>query len=210
MVNKVAKNTARFAIDDKSAAILGLFTSDYAKRLHVREIARQLHMNHRTVILHLRPLEQENILTAERIGRTKSYTPNLKNILTKCALELAENHATVTFLAEHFLIKNILAELEARARPEGALILFGSHAKGYATDESDIDLLMIGTLDKRVLEDIKTRTGKRISIQMLTAKDFTQALATKDALAWEVVTAHKILKQSGLLVDIIWRHYYAR
>ncbi len=207
----VTKITKKLGLDEKSLRIISLFTNDYAKQIHVREIGRLLRMNHRTTLLHLRRLEHDQILAARSVGRAKHYSINMSNILAKFMLELAETYATFAFLNERFLFKNIMAELEDRNAVEGCLVLFGSWVKGYATETSDIDLLLIGKInDEKVVKDVQTRTGKRLSIKVVSAQDFAQALAKKDALAWEIVSSHKVLKQAGLFVDLLWRYYRAR
>ena len=209
MVTKIIKTQSH--VDDKSLRIISLFTNDYAKQLHVREIGRLLHMNHRTTLLHLKRLEQDQILVAKKVGRSRHYSVNISSILAKFMLELAETYATAVFLKERFLLKNIMAEIEDRTAFDGCLVLFGSWTKGYATETSDIDLLLIGKInDEKVVKDIQTRTGKRLSIKVVSAQDFAQAVARKDALTWEIVSAHKVLKQAGLFVDMLWRYYRAR
>lgn len=201
----------KLVLDEKSLEILGLFTNDYSKRLHVREIARLLRINHRTVLLHLNNLEQEKILMKKMVGRATHFFLNIENIPTKIAIELAENYAMLSFVRDHFLIKNVLTELEERSAVDGCLILFGGWAKGYATESSDIDLLLIGkVLNAKVLKDIETRTGKHLSLKVVSAGDFMHALTSKDRLVWEIVHAHRILKRAGLFVDFVWRYYHDR
>lgn len=204
MVTKISKEKS-FKLDEKSLKVLNLFRGDYTRSLHIREMARIIGLSHRTVLLHLQKLEQTAILTKKTIGRAVHYSLNKDNILTKIAMEMTENYATICLLKEQFIIKNILTEIEEKNAVQGCIALFGSWTKGYADETSDIDLLIIGKLlNKKIITDIQIRTGKRLNIKEISFKDFKNAVSKKDSLIKEIVASHVILKQAGIFVDEIW------
>jgi predicted nucleotidyltransferase len=95
-----------------------------------------------TLMPHLKWLEEKKILTTALVGRNKQYALNKDNTLTKYYLTLVEEIATIKYLEENFLFKK-LAEQIINVKAVNPFILFGSHAKSYATQESDVDLFCI-------------------------------------------------------------------
>ena len=125
--------------------ILSLYRADYTTNLHMRAMAKLLDTSHMTLLPHLKYLEELKILQTEIVGKNKQYTLNKDNLLTKYYLFATEELVTIDYLKKTFLIKKLAEHLNNIDIPD-PLILFGSYAKGYATEESDIDLFSIGKL----------------------------------------------------------------
>ena len=123
--------------------ILSLYRTDYIAKLHMRAMAKLLGTNHMTLLPHLKRLEENKILQTETVGKNKQYTLNKNNLLTKYYLIVTEGFVTISYLQKTLIIKK-LAEHLNNIGIQNPLILFGSYAKGYATEESDIDLFSIG------------------------------------------------------------------
>ena len=104
---------------------------------------------------------------------------------------------TINYLEKTFLIKK-LAEHLNNIDISNPLILFGSYAKGYATEESDIDLFSIGKLSENQQNHIKkfeTTFGKKVNIKTVTAENFNAGLRTGDILIKEVIANHIVIMQ---------------
>ena len=87
----------------------------------------------------------------------------------KQMLSLLEERAKeVVFKVE--TIKNIVSEV-CRAYPIGACYLFGSYAKGKATKESDVDLMIVGDIEGlsfyQFYSDLETRLKKKVDVLRL-------------------------------------------
>jgi predicted nucleotidyltransferase len=195
------------AINRTTLRILGLYRNDYAKSLHPREIARELNVSANTSDQQLKRLETMRVLVRTRKGKNVDYSLNLENIIAKYYMFLAETFATVTFLEDHFLIKKIIRELDEHA--EGAIILFGSFAKGQATELSDIDLFVLTDQepDTRAIIEVETLVGREINVKSTTTRQFFEGLQHGAPLIWEVVADHIVLKGIDTFCDAMWRHY---
>ncbi|MCW4003635.1 MAG: nucleotidyltransferase domain-containing protein [Candidatus Bathyarchaeota archaeon] len=195
-----------------SFRILALYRTDYAASLHARAMAKLLNTSHMTLLPHLKKLEQHKILQSKKEGRNKQYTLNKDNILTKHHLTITEELTTIAYLQKNFLIKK-LAEHLTNTDTANPLVLFGSYAKDYATEESDIDLLIIGKLAPNQLSRIKkfeTTFGKTINIKTATADNFNTGLRTGDILIKEIVRNHIILQNADPFVTTLWRFHTER
>jgi predicted nucleotidyltransferase len=115
------------------------------------------------------------------------------------------------FLGKNFLIQKLVEHLNAMnlANP---IILFGSYAKGYANEESDIDLFVLGKIPENQLAYIKkfeATYGKQINVKTASMENFEVGL-NSDILIREVIKDHIVLSNPDPFVSILWRSYVER
>jgi len=192
--------------------ILSLYRNDYSASTHIRAMAKLIGTSHVALLPYLKRLEELKILYSEKTGKNKQYHLNKDNILTKHYLTITEELTTIDYLEKNFLIKK-LAEHLNEINTANPLILFGSYAKDYATEESDIDLFCIGALAENQISHIKkfeSTFGKKINIKTATTENFNTGLRTGDILIKEVVKNHVILKNADPFVTLLWRYYTER
>lgn len=192
--------------------ILSLYRSDYTANLHMRAMAKLLETSHMTLLPHLKRLEELKILQTEKVGKNKQYTLNKGNLLTKYYLTTTEELVTIDYLEKAFIIKK-LAEHLNNMDLSSPLILFGSYAKGYANEESDIDLFSIGKLaeiQQNYIKKFEESFGKKINVKTASTENFNQGLRTGDILIKEVVANHIVINNPDLFVTMLWRQYVKR
>ncbi|MGQ9718233.1 MAG: nucleotidyltransferase domain-containing protein [Nitrososphaerales archaeon] len=198
-----------YNINQTTLKILGLYNNDYRRSLHLREIARETKVDVKAIQLQLKRLEKMDVLSSVFKGRNKEYCPNMINPITKYYMILAETLLSINYLTRNFLIKKTVNEIGNKI--EGAIILFGSFAKGEATKESDVDLFILTDkkLDRNALVEAGSLIGREISVKSSNKKQFLEGLKSNDPLVREVVSNHILLKGIDDFCDIMWR-YYAR
>ena len=81
------------------------------------------------------------------------------------------------------------------------VILFGSHARGDATPDSDVDLLVIMPTKKRTIEqavEIRQRVDYHFPLDLLvrTPRDVRQRLAMHDCFLKTIVTEGRTLYEN--------------
>lgn len=186
--------------------ILGLYTNDYKKSLHLREISREVKADVKTTQLQLKKLEKINILSSTMKGRNKEYTLNLMNIITKYYLNIAEIFISVIYLKRFFIIKKVISEIDNKI--DGTIILFGGFVKGGHTKESDIDLFVM--IEKKIDRSLVLRTanliGYEINIKSTNGQQFLNGLKNGDPLVAEVISNHITLKGADKLCDMLWEY----
>jgi predicted nucleotidyltransferase len=195
-----------------SLTILGLYRTNYAATLHARAMAKKLDVSHVTLLPYLRHLEKTRILLSRKVGKNKEYLLNSNNSLTKHYLAISEELAAIDYLEKSFLIKKISDSLSS-LNLTGSLLLFGSYAKDYSTETSDIDLFHLGKLKQDQIVEIKKRGriyGKEINVKTASIENFQDGLRTGDILIKEVVENHITLQNPDPLVNLMWRHYVER
>lgn len=196
-----------YNITQTTLKIVGLYTDNYKKSIHIREIAREVNVDVKSIQLQLKKLERINVLSSVLKGRNKEYTLNLDNIITKYYLIMAESFISVIYLKKHFLIKKILEEIGSKI--DDPLILFGSFVKGGYTKESDIDLFVISEkkIDKSMILEVSDLVDRDINIKSSNKTKFLIGLRNKDPLINEIVSNHIILKGIDEFCGILWRNY---
>lgn len=206
MVVKIIKVTGFFF------AILGLYRTDYTVSLHPRAMAKLIGTSHVALLPYLKQLESLKILNSEKVGRNKQYRLSKDNILIKHYLTITEELATINYLESNFLIKKFCEHLN-NMDLSNPLILFGSYIKGYATEESDIDLLCISKLSENQIKHIKKfefTFGKKVNIKTVTEENFDTALRTGDILIKEVIANHIVICNPDPFMTMRWRQYIER
>ena len=193
--------------------ILSLYMADYGVRLHVREIARLLKANHRTVSLALQRLEKNRVMDSGMVGKSKQYYLKLDASVTKEFIKSAESYKSISILSTNFLIKKLMNELLLTLRTT-PVFLFGSYAKGTETKESDIDIVIIKDNNEphitKVLRDFAQRHNKTVQIQNLSKEQFESGVRRKDHLVIEIVKNHIMLNNNEYFIDVLWRYYHER
>jgi predicted nucleotidyltransferase len=190
-------------------AILSLYRNNYNSSYHARAMAKLLKTSHVTLLPHLKRLEKNKILITRKVGKNKEYLLNADNIITKDYLTIAEKLEAINYLQKNFLIKKISEQLLTLNLP-GAIILFGSYAKNYATQASDIDILYLGELtdtQKLEIKKIGRTYGKEINVKTATAENFSDGLKSGDALIKEIVQNHIGIQNPEQFINLSWRHY---
>src|SRR3989344_2075042 len=106
--------------------------------VHGREIARKLNANQKTVQNYMGLLEESKILTKTISGKNFLYKIT-KNPIALSFLEMTESYKAAILL-EDFEIRQIMADILNQTRKP--ILVFGSYAKGYHINESDIDIVL--------------------------------------------------------------------
>lgn len=165
-----------------------IYLRDYSLSLSGREIARRINVNHQTALTVLNELVKEKILHYKVEGRNKKYHFNKKDLRAKLFLQMAE-----TYKAELFLHNTELRIIISHLLPLAeTIIVFGSFAKGTEKESSDLDLIVIGAVNKESVKKAKSTFPREINIEFRTWKEFADALSKKMPLALEIQKDHLV------------------
>lgn len=110
-------------------------------RFTASEIARDRHLNQKSVANLLNRLEDEGVLSSTREGRNKLFSIK-RSERAVSLLTMLEHEQRARFFAEHPIIERIAEELAEHL--DDLSLIFGSYAKGTQTEASDIDLFVLG------------------------------------------------------------------
>lgn len=100
-----------------------------------RDLARRVGYSHPAVMSALNDLHMARVVTKERVGNAFVFTFNGKHILAGRIVGLFEGEREALDLVVEIFAESLEGKLES-------IIVFGSAARGSATEESDIDMII--------------------------------------------------------------------
>jgi predicted nucleotidyltransferase len=149
---------------------------------HPRELARRLGHPSQVVGRELRRLEEAGILVSETVGRVRRYRVDVSSPIAGDVRGLVLR----TIGAEAL----ISASLAGVAGIEEAWI-FGSHARGTERPSSDIDLLVIGPVDRAALSerlvDVEQELGRDVNVVAYTRGEVAVLVSAGDPFISDVL-----------------------
>lgn len=161
--------------------------------LHGREIARRAGLPAGTLTRELKRLAEAGLLNCERRGNQLLYRANRQSPIFE---ELAGILRKTSGLAD--VVAEALAPLTNEI--EVALI-FGSVARGVETRGSDVDVLIIGTVDYGSVVDAlyptQQRLAREINPKVFTRREWNAKLKEKNPFVLEVLSRERIFLIGG-------------
>jgi len=162
--------------------ILSFFFRNQTKEFSQIELLKKIKIAKATMIKWLSVLINEDILFMKKIGATNLYRLNNDETLVK--------QLKILFtLSELGVLKDLSKKYESD------FYVYGSSARGENVEKSDIDLLIIGNLDKSLvmkeIKDISERINGEIKPQIFSKQDWSM-MARKDPAFYERVEKDKV------------------
>lgn len=125
------------------------------KKIHLRELSRELDISLPMIIRYTKELEKENIITSEKISNIYRYQADKSSsefLFQKKIFNLKELHNSK-------LIEFLKIELS-----DPAIILFGSYSRGEDIEKSDIDIYVETSENIPKLDQFENILDKKIQI----------------------------------------------
>lgn len=171
-----------------SRAILDYFLLNRKESRYVNELARLLKLDPGNTFKKLKEFEAQGILLSKSSGKQKYYSLNAKYPWLKEYEKLYE--------AKFGFSKELKEKLNSLEGLEEAFI-FGSFAKGNFSDESDIDLLVIGKHDfkelAKVISNLESRFSREINVVDFEKGEFLKRKKSGDDFIKNILS-NKIIK----------------
>lgn len=164
------------------SAILSALASAGDEGLHLREVARRTALNTKTVMRELHALRDAGILMSNDVGSQVIYRLNpdcpivdeLRSIVRK-TLGLAG------------ILQQALTPFADRI---DLAYVYGSHVRGDERADSDVDLMIVGSVSLRELSSALREAGRSlrrtISPTLYTARAYRRELKTSDSFVSRV------------------------
>jgi predicted nucleotidyltransferase len=154
--------------------------------LHMREIVRQSGLALGTVQQELKGLSKVGLVKSRRDGNRVYFSANT-------------NHPAYPELSALVIKTTGLAGILGNALQDKAIILafvFGSLARGEARAESDVDLMIIGSVGLRrltaLLSGVAEKVGREINPHILTPDGFRERKKNADHFVSSVLSSPRI------------------
>lgn len=171
-----------FGTSEVRRRILAAFYGSPGLVTHARELARRLGHPSQVVGRELRRLEDAGILVSHTVGRVRRYRVDVDSPIAADVRGLVLR----TIGAEAL----ISASLTGVTGIEEAWI-FGSHVRGTERPSSDIDLLVIGPVDRTALferlVDVEQELGRDVNVVAYTRAELSDLASAGDPFVTDVL-----------------------
>ncbi|MDD3486886.1 MAG: nucleotidyltransferase domain-containing protein [Candidatus Moranbacteria bacterium] len=155
--------------------VLGYFFLNPHRRHYINELAEILEADPGNLFRKLKELEQEGILLSEAAGNQKYFFLNEKYPLLK---------ETKQIYNAKYGVANLLKEEMEKIKGLESAWIFGSFAKNSFQQESDIDLLLVGSHSslsaKRLILPLEKKLGRELNIVDMTGNELKIRRKKKD------------------------------
>ncbi len=155
---------------------------------HVRGLARLLHESPGNLLRDLRRLEATLLLQSERVGNQVRYSLNRKHPLY---IDLQR------IIIKTAAADTVLREALQPVRGVELALVYGSFAKGRATSQSDLDLLIVGDVTDRALVPAIARTeeflGREVSYTRYPRKEAREKAKRRGSFVRNVLAGPNVL-----------------
>ena len=190
--------------------IVDLLAKDAEKKFTINEIAKNLEEFYSFVHRTVNKLSKDGVVIKTKVGKSYLCSLNLENEKSATLIQLSEIEKRENLYIANKELKLVLEDfirtLESQHKNIITVILFGSYAKGTATKESDIDILLISNEKieiEKVIKGIYAKYGKEIMPIVMTQNDFKKQ---KDkAVITEIVKDHYVLYGVENFINLVFR-----
>jgi predicted nucleotidyltransferase len=190
--------------------IIDLLAKNVERKFTINEIAKNLGEFYSFVHRIVNRLTKDGVIIKNKVGKSYICSLNLENEKTLTLLQLAEIEKVKQFYVVNKGLKLILEDfvelIKSELKNRAVVVLFGSYAKGTATKESDIDILLIsgGKIDvEKITREIYAKYGKEITPIVMTPNDFKKQMGK--ALIKEIIKDHYILYGVENFINLVFR-----
>lgn len=169
--------------------IIYLFIKNKNKYLYGREIAKKINKPQKTIQNLLNELFLENILEKIQSGKNFNFKLNLSFISIREILLISEIYK-VKKIKKNFEISQIINYFIENL--DVPILIFGSYAKNYSNEESDLDILILN--NKKInIKKIQSKVTIKINIIYLSIEEFEKNLKEENDFVKEVLRNHIII-----------------
>lgn len=155
--------------------ILNYYFLNPKKSHYINELAKLLEADPGNLFRKLKELEKEGILKTEMRGNQRYFSLNHKSTILSDYQKIFEARYGLPEI-----LKNKLKSVEDLEEA----YLFGSFVKGDFSEESDIDLLLVGkqkfTAISKIIADLEKKLGREINVIDFTKQELTSRLKKDD------------------------------
>ena len=189
--------------------IIDLLAKDISKKFTINEIAKATKEYYSFVHKTIGKLTKDGVITKTKAGKAFLCSLNLDNERTLTMLQLSEIGKKADIFKKNKELRLVLEDFVNSLEPKSSIlsvVLFGSYAKGNATKESDIDILLLtkSSLNvEKATKEIYAKYGKEINPVMMNSNDFKKQ--KEKALIKEIISNHFILYGVENFIGLVFK-----
>ena len=173
--------------------LLGYYFTNPEAKHYVRELAAYLNVDPTNLSKELRRLEKEGIFISEKRGLQKYFSINKNHALY-------EEFKSTVFKTVG--VQGSLREIVNQFSEIKIAFIYGSYAKRDEKSTSDVDLIVVGSPDKKQLtaeiRKLEDKIAREINFNVYARDEFSKKRQEKGGFLAQVVKGKKIMLKGNL------------
>ncbi len=186
-------------LSENHLKILSLFTRGFNREYYIREVHKLTGVSPRTAQIVLEDLKSKGVIESEIKGKIKVYHIR-KSETARDYLILTEQYKKIVFLSSYRVIREIIEKILPYIH--GIALIFGSYAKYKAKEDSDLDMLIVGSCDYDKIEKIAKLYGIEVQIKSYPFEIFKKNISL-DYLIKEALKDHIVITGVEKFIRVI-------
>ncbi|MBI2675716.1 MAG: nucleotidyltransferase domain-containing protein [Candidatus Aenigmarchaeota archaeon] len=193
---------------DLELRIVDLLARNPGRKFTINEIARELEEYYSFVHRTAGRLAKDDVIDKSRVGKSYICSLNMENEKTLALMVLGEIEKKDEFYGRNrelgLMLEDLVKSLSTQPGVD-AIVLFGSYAKGAATKESDVDILVVAGRKAeigRTAKEMYAKYGKEINPVIITSQEFRKQ--KEKAIIKEIISGHCVLYGAKNFVNLVF------
>ena len=149
------------------------------KEFYLRELAKKLKISPFAIKKYADILVKEGLILEERKANLRYLKANVNNLFYK--------HLKISYNIRQLLKSGLVDFLKNNLANVISIVLFGSLAKGEDSEESDIDILIIGKEKHLSLNEFERKLDKEIVIHFFSWSEWNEKAKEDHPFYYEVI-----------------------
>ena len=176
-------------LQNKYFQVMKEFLKGYHCELYGSSFFKNVNISQKNISLILIELEKKGVLKSRVSGNRKYYSINFSNPLLRDYLVLFEYFRKIEFLEQNKKL------IDFSKMIEGKIVgIFGSYAKNAQKKGSDLDIFIVGKVDKLKIKRIGAQYGYTAQVFNFSFADFKKNFKKDSILIQEILNNHVLLK----------------
>jgi len=150
------------------------------KEVYIRELAKKLKISPFATKKYADILLKENLILEEKEANLRYLKANMSNLFYK--------HLKISYNLKLLLESGLIDFLKNNITNVTSIILFGSLAKGEDSEESDIDILIIGKQKHLNLKNFEDKLKKEITLHFFSWSEWNDKAKEDHPFYYELIS----------------------
>jgi len=173
------KNNNNCMQELKFIKFIGFFLENPYKEVYIRELAKKLKLSPFATKKYSDISIKEGLIIDEKKANLRYLKANINNLFYK--------HLKISYNLKQIIDSKLIEFLKENIANITSIILFGSLAKAENTNESDIDLLIIGKEKDINLKEFEKKLGKQITIHFFSWSEWNSKAKEDHPFYYEII-----------------------
>lgn len=190
--------------------IIDLLSKNLERSFTINEIAKLLNESYSFVNRVVNKLIKDKVISKKKVGHSLLCTLNMSD-KAKALLHLNEVTRKEEFYAKNkeiaLILEDFLAQLKEKIKDNLLFgVIFGSYAKGTATKESDMDVLIVCKKKfdiTNIIKEVHAKYGKEIAPVLVTFAELERQ--KEKPLIKEIVKYHYVLHGFEQFINLMYK-----